>query len=260
MNDPGLLEDLKQYLCKHLGLQFHRHLVDPQREFSEREKLSFLPLIFGLLPRGAVVRPALTTEVKPPIRDHLAALGTPADEVLVDLLKVLADNLYSTRVVPRNLGQLRKRKAGLSTIRQNASLYKEVRGRQNGRCSACGIPLTGGVEETLDHILPWRLGGDPEGATNWQLMCRPCNEGKSDLVSSQVTGEFYNWVSGGEVECVEAENSMSNRTRYVALMCHRSCSCGRNSRDARLFVVEQNSKGLSVFDHLKVVCEHCSSS
>jgi hypothetical protein len=40
----------------------------------------------------------------------------------------------------------------------------------------------------LDHIIPILLGGD--GGANWQILCRSCNAGKSDLLSY-----FFNYSS-----------------------------------------------------------------
>ena len=44
----------------------------------------------------------------------------------------------------------------------------------------------------LDHIIPVILGGD--GESNWQILCRSCNAGKSDQISymSAMLGQSYN--------------------------------------------------------------------
>lgn len=49
-------------------------------------------------------------------------------------------------------------------------------------------PATVFRKPELDHIIPVLLGGDSE--KNWQILCRSCNAGKSDLLSY-----FFNYTS-----------------------------------------------------------------
>jgi 5-methylcytosine-specific restriction endonuclease McrA len=58
--------------------------------------------------------------------------------------------------------------------------------RDNFRCVACGrSPATHpGTNLQIDHIIPWRAGGETE-EKNLQTLCEMCNGGKSDLLPTK---------------------------------------------------------------------------
>lgn len=51
--------------------------------------------------------------------------------------------------------------------------------RDGGRCAECSDDRRQLME--LDHVVPWSAGG-PDVATNLRVMCRPCNERRSNFV------------------------------------------------------------------------------
>jgi hypothetical protein len=55
--------------------------------------------------------------------------------------------------------------------------------RDGFKCRACGSSpaLTPGVLLHVDHIQPWSAGGDTMDE-NLQTLCKPCNQGKGDLL------------------------------------------------------------------------------
>lgn len=53
-------------------------------------------------------------------------------------------------------------------------LRAEVWARDGGRCVECGAT----ERLRFDHVIPWSKGGDT-AAVNLQLLCEPCNRGKS---------------------------------------------------------------------------------
>lgn len=62
------------------------------------------------------------------------------------------------------------------------SVRQSVYDRDNWRCIHCGSDK----DLSLDHIIPWALGGSDE-ASNLQTLCRPCNskKGAKTWVSSE---------------------------------------------------------------------------
>jgi 5-methylcytosine-specific restriction endonuclease McrA len=54
--------------------------------------------------------------------------------------------------------------------------------RDGFRCQACGRSSANdpGVRLHIDHITPWRRGGETTAA-NLQTLCQMCNGGKADL-------------------------------------------------------------------------------
>ena len=58
------------------------------------------------------------------------------------------------------------------------NMKREVYERQEGRCPLCGRHFP--IEEMQgDHIVPWSRGGHTV-ASNCQMLCRECNNRKSD--------------------------------------------------------------------------------
>jgi len=52
--------------------------------------------------------------------------------------------------------------------------------RDGARCRLCGATPNDGVRLHVDHITPWAKGGETV-LENLQILCEPCNIGKSDL-------------------------------------------------------------------------------
>lgn len=219
-----------------------------------------LPLLLGLIPRPAALRAERYASVKPLIAAHVGDLGGDAsDELLVDLIKEMSDNFDRTR--PRDDPRARMRKASIGDLRQIPNVYRRVREGQGARCAVCGTTFSSGAyEETLDHIIPWRLGGDPPGGWNWQLLCRRCNEAKSTLFGAVATAEYWNWSFDDlcKVKDPSGVDSVSPRLRYVVLSTLRRCQhpfCDVDPTRGHLLVKKRFASGLAVYDHLSVFCE-----
>lgn len=220
------------------------------KELAEWERLKVVPLVFGLQPADALMRKSPHQEVKPSIRSHLSALGLEPDEELVEILKRIADQYLKMRL---NRG----RKWGVSDIKAaNLSLFSAIARRQGNRCAVCGIPFGDKERETLDHVLPWGLAGDPIDGSNWQLLCERCNVGKGSFLATLQSQEAFNWVYTCRLSDLSAANNRERR--YVVLACAGRCSeagCGATPRTARLRLVKTLESGLAVADNLQVVCE-----
>jgi hypothetical protein len=223
---------------------------------SEDERLKIVPLVFGLLPTIAVRRRGPDQRVKPTIREHLAVLGAPETESLVEVLKAVADQLWATWPLTIGYGNARcKRKGSMADLRANPVLYRRIRTGQGARCAVCGKKFDAAGEETLDHTVPFRIIGDAPDGANWQILCPPCNSGKSERLSALQSPEAMNWIysdaSGGYA------SGPSIRTRYVVLAQAGHCEedgCAVGATTSLLTVQKIAPGGLWVADNLEVRC------
>lgn len=105
-----------------------------------------------------------------------AAIAELADAGLIWISEAgPLDNSYSglvRTIVIRDWGKVR-RKRGHIGIRVRRSVFE----RDNNRCLQCETP----DDLTLDHVVPWSLGGSDE-PENLQTLCRSCNSRKSNRV------------------------------------------------------------------------------
>ncbi|WP_408963201.1 HNH endonuclease [Nonomuraea angiospora] len=133
-------------------------------------------------------------------------------------------------------------------------MYALLQKRQSGRCATCGDPF-GNIKETLDHIVPWRLGGDPLDGSNWQVLCGPCNGGKSNFISILQDAIAHNWLYGKEIT---VGGPMADTARYMALRQYPRCqadNCTADAESARLLVALQDPAGMYLMHNLQVLCD-----
>lgn len=220
---------------------------------GEWDRLKIVPLIFALLPEGALIRKRPDLRVKPLIAEHLKNLDIAPNDDLIATLKRVADNYYESMYKPP---LSRKQKFGIEGIRAlRFGVYSRLQQKQRGRCAVCGVPFDGDTIETLDHILPWRLAGDPFDGSNWQLLCGECNLGKREWLSALQSPQALNWVYG-QVETLSREHTLE--TRYLALALAGKCqikNCTAGPRDARLNVARRYSTGLPILDNVIIRCD-----
>lgn len=264
--NSAALESLQAFAGFHLGEQHHAQIdLDKARRCTEAEKASFLPLLFGLMPVTAAFRSSPYVEVKPIIHRHLVDIGVNPSTLLVSVIKDLCDNFDRTRFRD-GPPALRPRKASISDLRAQPELYRRLRGSQGARCAVCGCTFADGPrEETLDHVIPWRLGGDPPGGWNWQLLCRRCNTAKDTLLGAYLAPEYSNWIFPDPIGQSGASGvELHERGRYLALRHFARCQepgCEVTPQSGALKVVRTRLTGFSVLDHLTVLCEaHCVES
>jgi HNH endonuclease len=224
---------------------------------SELARLSTVPLVFGLLPVESLVRRGHDQLVKPAIRSHLAKMDAPPKESLVDVLKAVADQLWSTWPTNIRYGNARcRRKRSIADLRANPSLYKKILTGQGGRCSVCGTSFETPGEETLDHTVPFRIVGDAPDGANWQILCPTCNSGKAERLSALQSLEALNWTYRDAVGSFVRMPSL--RTRYVVLAQADGCEypgCTARPNTAKLAVERISVTGLWVADNLSVRCQ-----
>lgn len=250
--DPETLSLLVLHFSRHLGQRYADRVAGDTRVLCEEDRLSIVPLVFGLLPRSAVIRASYDVPVKPLLKSHLENFGVAPCRDLLDVLKSVADQYY--RTTP---GLNRPRKFGIADLKAiDFRRYRELLSRQEGRCVYCGLMFNGNEEETLDHVIPWRLVGDVGDGTNWQIICRECNVGKSSFLSSLQTIESLNWIYDMSLEGVSFDVSL--RTRFALLVQQPRCSesgCTHTPKSERLYVIPRLKDALPVVDHHHVVCE-----
>jgi len=221
---------------------------------SEHERLQLVPLVFGLLPHASIHRQRLDERVKPAIRSHLGQLGVPLNEPLVNVLKEISDHYFEAVVRP---DRSRARKLGLESVRAlRRGAYYQLLERQAGRCAICGALLGTEAEETLDHIIPWALIGDPFDGSNWQLLCMDCNLGKREWLSVFQSPQALNWHYGiGDAPPV---GEPTREARYIALATAGKCQareCTLRPREGKLLLRCRHQTGLAVVDNLVAFCE-----
>lgn len=244
---------------------FRRHGASPRAEvplddpttFSQEDRLRVVPAVFGLMPAIALDRDQpRAIPLKRPIREHLAQLGLNAeDDELIEILHYVIHHFTASLGFP---GRSIPRKVSVSELRATRrGIYHTVRSIQNDRCAVCGLRFPSTADETLDHVLPWRLVGDPSSGLNWQLLCRPCNAGKRGWLSSIQEPQAFNWWYGGGDDWF-ASPEANIETRFLVLIQRGRCAirgCGAGPRDRELFVQRFRTSGLAVADNMQVLCE-----
>lgn len=263
LSSPARLTNLetvdlfKQVFRRHGALPGADIPLDDPTTFSQEDRLRVVPTVFGLMPAVALDREQpRAVPLKRPIREHLEQLGLNAsDDQLTEILHYIVHQFTASLGFP---GRSIPRKVSVGEVRATRrQIYQTLRSVQHDRCAVCGLRFTNISDETLDHVLPWRLVGDPPSGLNWQLLCRPCNEGKQGWLSSIQDPQSFNWWYG--VANDDFSNPMANiETRFVVLIQRGKCcvaGCEAGPRDRELFARRFKLSGLAVADNLQVRCE-----
>jgi len=242
------------------GVFGRRQIIDQTRttSYSEFERLKVTPLVFGLMPLQALSRDSISVPIKGAIATHLRCLGINDDQNIVSVIKEISDQFYQAKSDRR----YKKSKYSISKVIQaHGQVYREMQLTQNNRCAICGLDFTTtnnnkNTQQTLDHCIPWNLIGDPSDGSNWQILCKQCNNAKSHYLSHFQFPEILNWVYADEMKNL-TKAQPSTKTRYIVLSQKNSCeypNCTQNRHNSELFVfVNQNA--IAVVDHCKVYCQ-----
>lgn len=227
-------------------------------DFSDLDKLRLIPVVFGLIPLRALSRQSPTDPIIPAIKEHLRNLRIRQDdEILNGILKSITEQFCNAKKQPKAKYSIARIKTAFRHI------YDEISDRQFYRCATCGIEFQDAPEdnldaETLDHILPWYLVGDALDGSNWQFLCRRCNTGKEELISTLQHPESFNWIYSKSKDLnTFVGNEISLQVRYIVLSQRKCCEeagCHAEPKDDRLVVVQRISSGLCIADNLGVFC------
>jgi hypothetical protein len=132
---------------------------------------------------------------------------------------------------------------------------RQVEALQKGAyCFLCGRKS----DLQVDHIVPVRMGGDPDDTRNMQLLCGTCNAAKADfddfLLPTILRTRCDRAISPAQrlkVLVMNAASGIGNRLQG-------KCSCGKRSNEARLRVVVDVPLAAANTVMLKIVCDRCS--
>jgi 5-methylcytosine-specific restriction endonuclease McrA len=102
----------------------------------------------------------------------------------------------------------------------------------------------------LDHVFPVYLAGDNEN--NWQVLCRCCNAGKSDLV---LGFENRAWFGRARLEDLVGTTT---RVFYMVIRRDGKCSvCGRGPSQVELRIGRRDPNGADLYTNLVTRCIEC---
>jgi len=213
---------------------------------------NIVPLVFAYIPEGSIRPRPADLRIKPIVRAHLSSLGIGEDDELVSIIKSLSDQYYATS----NFNEFAKpRKFSMSDIRAIGA-YQWLVQRQNSRCALCGFSFRDHGGETLDHIIPWRLIGDNQDGSNWQILCAGCNSGKSSHLTHLMLLASMNWVYGKTLNLSDEE--YSNQVRFSVLSRDGRCTspgCNATPLNSSLRLVKSIGSGLGLYDFFTTRCE-----
>jgi len=142
--------------------------------------------------------------------------------------------------------------------------YKKNNWDKIKRCEICGKRFLRKDKASLEHVLPLSLGGD-DNETNWQLLCKRCNNDKSSLfgitsvdrVRLMVTDKIFKYRTIEEQILAVPKNY-----RYLVMeRDKRSCSdCSNTCRSIELYVTINSRDEIVHFDNLYTLCKNCITS
>ena len=242
--DQTLLELFKNIFLAH-GVK--ETAFEKIKDISEQDKLSVVPFFFYLIPTDLITGDnEKYSLVKPMIRSHLNLIGVRSqDEDLVDTIKRIG-NHFSNCINEKN-----SRKRSIADLRMDYKLYQKFLNYQNYRCRSCGVLLDDNNQE-LDHIIPYKLLGDPLDGANWQILCSKCNLGKGGLFSPLQSNEALNWIyDKRDLE------KISDKLHFLCFALSKKCSiCGSDAGTTELKIKKRALTGLSVASNMIVVCDN----
>ena len=237
----------KKLFCLHSGVRLQGQSYGPTRQLSEHEKLKVIPVVFSLIP-PALLKADPSRPFKPQIVDHLEQLRQPYDDLLVEIIRRVANqwNASSPSVGLR-------RKKGIEHIRADRRFYSKIMERQAGRCRICGTVFRSGIPQELDHVIPYRLIGDIPNGDNYQILCISCNQGKGDALSIYLMKETYGWVYAERKG--DDTDGISLKSRYSTLIRDKStCSVtGLTSKESTLSVCKITDSSLPITPNLRTI-------
>lgn len=201
--------------------------------------------------------------------EHL--LGEAPDESFLDHLMMVVKRIQRYLISGR-------RAVGTTSFDVSLVSHSLQLRKQGWRCGVCGYqfrpqdlepdasaglrattdePIAGGEDRSprrlrrravLDHILPVYLAGDD--AANWQILCKTCNEGKSDLVVPVLGSEWAGSVRSGSLVATRA------RLFYMVLARDAGCTlCRRTPSQTELRLRRRDPEGTDTYVNLAACCK-----
>jgi len=128
---------------------------------------------------------------------------------------------------------------------------------QGHRCAYCGYSFAEiPGEQTLDHIIPYRLGGDHMCGSNWQILCQTCNGEKKDMLSIFQHRVANDWIYHLQRWTPEQEDRTGKkRIKLAVILRDKKCrQCNSGPTEKQLIAINETT-GLSVPSNMVCVCE-----
>lgn len=219
-----------------------------------------------------------TDETVTELREHLASrifflllsdIATASSYTTIE--RRVSSRLEGTTHDPKRVSTLLAETLGrieASSVARRSSLgdlpyptRRSLFDRQNNRCAVCGwsfstFPLPSHrssteAEATLDHIIPFRLGGDRR--ENLGVLCGLCNSIKNAAIHVGERGRVWidNFIYGQTR--VNYRRSVAFWTLARDKVC-RWDSCNNGAFDGQLFAVRRDNTGGWVLDNCVTCC------
>tara|TARA_B100001250_G_scaffold400158_1_gene410372 strand:+ start:1139 stop:1909 length:771 start_codon:yes stop_codon:yes gene_type:complete len=187
------------------------------------------------------------------IRDVVNQYSDEEFQTLGDMIETVFINWQKAK-------KSKKAKYKIDTVRErHPTIYNEILQAQQQRCVFCGYQFEEDeMDSHLDHILPYNLGGDCQDGSNWQILCRDCNEGKGSLFTVLQHRGRHDWIYHLKRWYPEAEDRENwRRFRLFVLIRDGRCNdCERGPDQVQLHSVNLTS-GLSISSNMTCLCENC---
>lgn len=242
---PGAIAEIRRLfdspmaLLEFLGKVNGRGLEETEDELENHLALRVLFVLIGEVETAAnhrVLEARLTR--------LLAADSKRIKALAAQLSSVIANRAASSTEPRSGVGDL--------SHTSRRAIYE----RQRSRCAVCGWDFSGGGSErsskegspTLDHIVPYRLGGD--ALCNLQIVCGLCNAAKRERCHVGENGPVW---SNNHVYW--------QRRRAIAFWTlirdGRCCvsECGAGPSQSRLYVTRKNDRGAWLLDNCITMCD-----
>lgn len=138
--------------------------------------------------------------------------------------------------------------------------FKEKNWKKIERCQLCGSKFQRLSDVSLEHVLPISLGGN-DNDSNWQLLCKLCNNQKSNywgLSDIKLVDSFISKNILKSESIKDIKDHLPKNTKYFILeKDKRKCTlCAHNATDTKL-EVRINFTTVITIDSFHTVCEHC---
>ena len=141
---------------------------------------------------------------------------------------------------------------------RHTTVFNELMLGQGHRCAYCGYSFAEiPGEQTLDHIIPYRLGGDHMCGSNWQILCKTCNsDGKKDMLSIFQHRVANDWIYHLVRWTPEQEDRTGKkRIQFAVILRDKKCKqCEAGPTEKQLFAINETT-GLSIPSNMVCVCE-----
>ena len=230
-----------------LGYRPDDHIV-----YDQKDLFFVSPLFFYLTPHRVLTKSLVGHRYKKVISKYHNDLGIKENPLLTDIIFHMSDQYFLTSKTLNPDKHYIKKKATLAKLRTNPLLYSKVLSRQNEKCDVCGVDFFSNTNFHLDHIIPWRLLGDPDDALNWRMLCDKCNIGKGSFLSAMQQKEFNNWHYSNEQSSDSESLFDSNTLRYVCFAMQRNNKPIKIGKGKKLNLRKKINEGLFIYSNLEV--------